>query len=166
MAHPPETRTRLRAFFIHDGLSLDTAAERLSLSSRTATRWKQEALAKGDDWDKARAASRLAGEGAEAVSQAVLEEFLALFQTTLGEIKGNRDLKPMERAEAISRLSDAYTKTMSSVAKSAPKLNRLAVASEVLQLLAKFVQTKVPKHAPALMEVLEPFGEELVAAYG
>ena len=164
MAHAPETRAKLRAAFIHDGLSLEAAAERMDISGRTATRWKQEALAKGDDWDKARQASRLAGEGSEAVARAVLEEFLSLFQTTLSDIKG-ADLKPMEKAEAIARLSDAYTKTMRSIQRSAPELNRLAVASEVLQLLAKFVQTKLPRHAPALMEVLEPFGEELVAAY-
>ena len=165
MAHAPEKRAKLRASYIHDGLSLEAAADRQDISGRTATRWKQEALAKGDDWDKARLASRLAGEGSEAVARAVLEEFLSLFQTTLTEIKG-ADLKPMEKAEAIARLSDAYTKTMRSIQRSAPELNRLAVASEVLQLLAKFVQAKHPKHAGALMEVLEPFGEELVIAYG
>jgi transposase len=165
MAHAPETRTKLRAHYIHDGLSLEAASERLAISSRTATRWKQEAASKGDDWDKARLASRLAGEGAEAVSRAVLEEFLALFQTTLTDIKDG-ELKPMEKAEGMSRLADAYTKTMRCIQRSAPELNRLAVASEVLQLLAKFVRTKAPQHAPALMEVLEPFGEELVSVYG
>ena len=165
MAHAPEKRAKLRAHYIHDGLSLEAAADRLEISSRTATRWKQDALAKGDDWDKARLASRLAGEGAEAVSRAVLEEFLSLFQTTLAGIKDG-DLKPMEKAEGMSRLADAYTKTMRCIQRSAPELNRLAVASEVLQSLAKFVQVKFPQHAQALMEVLEPFGEELVITYG
>lgn len=161
MAHPPEVRSRLRAHYIHDGLSLEAAAGRLDLSPRTATRWKQEALAKGDDWDKARAASRLAGEGAEAVSQAVLEEFLSLFQSTLAAVKADPDMKAMAKAEAISRLSDAYTKTMKSVQRSAPGLNRLALAMEILANLGKFVQARFPQHAGALLEVLEPFGEEL-----
>ena len=165
MAHAPEIRAKLRAHYINDALSLEAASERLDISSRTATRWKQEALANGDDWDKARLACRLAGEGAEAVSRAVLEEFLSLFQITLADIRDG-ELKPMEKAEGMSRLADAYTKTMRCVQRSAPELNRLAVASEVLQLLAKFVKTKHPKLAPALMEVLEPFGEELVKAYG
>jgi hypothetical protein len=75
-------------------------------------------------------------------------------------------LKPLERAEAMSRLADAYTKTIRAITKSAPELNRLAVASEVLQLLAKFVRDRFPAHAVAFMEVLEPFGEELVKVYG
>jgi hypothetical protein len=165
MAHAPETRAKLRALYVHEALSLEAAADRQDISGRTATRWKQEALAKGDDWDKARLATRLAGEGSEAVARMVLEEFLSLFQSTLTEVK-NGDLKPMEKAEAIARLSDAYTKTMRSIQRSAPELNRLAVASEVLQLLAKFVQAKLPQHAPALLAVLEAFGEELVIAYG
>lgn len=165
MAHPAEIRAKLRAAFLYDGLSLEAAAERLGVSERTASRWKREALAKGDDWDKAKLASRLAGEGSEAVARVVLEEFLALFQTTLTDIKG-ADLKPMEKAEAISRLSDAYTKTMRSIEKSAPELNRLAIAMEVLQLLGKYVQTKQPDCAQAFLGVLTPFGEELACTYG
>lgn len=166
MAHPPETRQKLRARYIHDGLGLEQAAQRLGLSPRTASRWKQEAAEAGDDWDKARSASLLAGEGAEAVSRAVLEEFLKLFQSTIEDIKRNKDLKPLDKAEGLSRLSDAYVKTMRCIQKSSPELSRLAVASEVLQLLARFVRENHPQHAKAILEVLEPFGEELVKTYG
>lgn len=165
MAHSPEVKHKARALYVHDGLGLEQAAQKLKISPRTASRWKQEALDGGDDWDKARAASLLAGEGAEAVSRVVLEEFLKLFQTSLDEISREK-LKPMEKAEAMSRLADAYTKTIRAIQKSAPELNRLAVASEVLQLLAKFVRDRFPAHAAAFMEVLEPFGEELVKVYG
>ncbi len=164
MAHTPERRARLRTLFIHEGLGLEAAAERLGLSPRTATRWRKEAFAEGDDWERARAASHLAGEGAEAVTRAVLEEFLTLFQTTMQDGKG-ADLKPLEKAEAMSRLADAYTKTVRAIQKSAPELSRLAVAGEVLQLLARFIQQRFPQHASALVEVLEPFGEELSRSY-
>ena len=165
MAHPPELKQRIRALYVHEAQGLEQAAKKLKVSPRTASRWKQDALDEGDDWDKARAASLLAGEGAEAVSRVVLEEFLKLFQSTLDEVTKEK-LKPLEKAEAMSRLADAYTKTIRAVQKSAPELNRLAVASEVLQLLAKFVRDQFPAHAAAFMEVLEPFGEELVKAYG
>lgn len=168
MAHPPEMRSKLRGLYVHKGLGLEHAAQRLALSPRTASRWKQDAEAQGDDWDKARAAHHLAGEGAEAVSRAVLEDFLGLFQVVMAEVKGEKGnkLKPIEKAEAISRLADAYTKTTRAIQRSAPELNRLAVASEVLQLLARYVQKKAPQHATALLEVLEPFGDELVSLYG
>ena len=168
MAHPPEMRSKLRSLYVHKGLGLEHAAQRLSVSPRTASRWKQEAEAEGDDWDKARAAHHLAGEGAEAVSRAVLEDFLNLFQVVMGEVKGEKGskLKPIEKAEAISRLADAYTKTTRAIQRSAPELNRLAVASEVLQLLVRYIRAQAPKQAPALLEVLEPFGDELVKHYG
>jgi transposase-like protein len=165
MAHPPEMKQRVRALYVHEAQGLEQAAQKLKISPRTASRWKQDALDDGDDWDKARAASMLAGEGAESVSRVVLEEFLKLFQSTLDEVTREK-LKPLEKAEAMSRLADAYTKTIRAVQKSAPELNRLAVASEVLQLLAKFVRDQFPAHAAAFMEVLEPFGEELVKVYG
>ena len=166
MAHAPEVRRKLRTLYLHDGMSLEQAAERLVLSPRTASRWKQEALAEGDDWDKARSASLLAGEGAEAVSRVVLEEFLRLFQTTMADIKKEKKLKPLEKAEAMSRMADAYTKTTRAIQKSAPELNRLAVASEVIQQLARFIRDHHPKQAAAFMTVLEPFGAELVKTYG
>lgn len=166
MAHAPEVRQKLRARYIHDGQGLEQAAQRLGISPRTASRWKQEAAEAGDDWDRARSASLLAGEGAEAVSRAVLEDFLKLFQSTIADIKRHDKLKPLEKAEGLSRLSDAYVKTMRCIQKTSPELSRLAVASEVLQLLAKFVRENHPQHGQAFLEVLEPFGEELVKVYG
>jgi transposase-like protein len=165
MAHPPEIRQKLRSLYVHKGMGLEQAAQKLGIAPRTATRWKQDAEARGDDWDRARAASMLAGEGAEAVGQIVLEGFLRLFQSTMTELKDG-ELEPLEKAEAISRLADAYTKTTKAIQRSAPELNRLAVASEVLQLLGKFVRERFPQHSGPLLEVLEPFGEELVGLYG
>ncbi len=165
MAHPPEKRQALRGLYVHKGLGLDQAARSLDVSGRTATRWKQDAADQGDDWDKARAANLLAGEGAEAVSRAVLESFLNLFQTTVEQIQGEA-MKPLDKAEAMSRLADAYTKTTKAIQRSAPELSRLAVASEVIQAFAKFIKAKHPALAPGLLEVLEPFSEHVVTLYG
>ena len=165
MAYPPELRSRLRALYIHKGIGLEAASDRCNVNFRTAQRWKMIAAQEGDDWEKARSASCLAGEGAEAVSQAVLEGFLRMFQTTMEDLKTG-DLKPLEKAEAMSRLADAYTKVTRAIQRTAPELNRLAVASEVIQLLAKFLRTKHPSAAPVLLGVLEAFGEELAAVYG
>jgi hypothetical protein len=166
MAHKPEKKTAARAAYIYEALTLEVIAQRVCASLGTVSRWKREALASGDDWDRARSAARLSGQGTEAVTQAVMEDFVLLFQSTLTEVNTATDIKPLVKAEIISRLSDAYHKTMSAVAKGNPKLNKLAVAMEVMQALAEFVRKCYPKHANAFAEILEPFGEEVAKIYG
>lgn len=166
MAYSEETRRALRSAYVHQALSLEAAAQRIGVAFGTASRWKRDAKTEGDDWDRARAATRLSSEGAEAVTQAVLEEFVTLFQNTMAGLKADDKTSPLSKAEALSRLSDAYHKTMSAVAKGSPKLNKLAVAMEVLQDLAEFITAEYPAHAAAFVEILEPFGERLTRKYG
>lgn len=166
MAHKPETKAAARAAFVHEALNLEVIAGRFKVSLGTISRWKREAGGKGDDWDKARAAARLSGQGAEAVTTAVLEDFVLLFQSTLSEIKASTDVPPLAKAEAISRLSDAYNKTMSAVSKGAPKLNKLAVAMEVLNLLVRFIREEYPDMVQPFAVLLEPFGRSLSEAMG
>lgn len=166
MAHPKEKKTAARAAYVYEALTLEVIAKRVCASLGTVSRWKRDALADGDDWDRARSAARLSGQGTEAVTQAVMEDFILLFQSTLTEVKTATDIKPLAKAEIISRLSDAYNKTMSAVARGNPKLSKLAVAMEVMQALAGFIRQRYPKHANAFAEVLEPFGEEMAKTYG
>jgi len=166
MAYSEETRRALRSAYVYQALSLEAAAQRIGVAFGTASRWKRDAKTEGDDWDRARAAARLSSEGAESVTQAVLEEFVTLFQSTMASIKADDKASGLAKAEALSRLSDAYNKTMSAVAKGSPKLNKLAVAMEVLQKLAGFIAERYPQHANALLEVLEPFGEYVTQELG
>jgi hypothetical protein len=116
-------------------------------------------------WAKARQAARMASGGLGDLTAELLEDFALLFQSTVEQIK-DAEVDPLKKAEAISRLSDAYTKTMRAAAKGAPEIGRLAIALEVLDALAKFVRAHHPEHAEALIEVLEPFGQELAGNYG
>ncbi len=166
MAHTPETRLAARASYVYDAQPPEAIAARLKVSAATIGRWKREAETDGDDWDKARSAARLSGQGAEAVTTAVLEDFVLLFKSTLDDIKNDTKMTPMAKAEAISRLSDAYTKTIAAMAKSAPKLNKLAVAMEVLQLLAKFISTGYPHLSEPFADMLDQFGLTLSEAFG
>jgi hypothetical protein len=81
-------------------------------------------------------------------------------------VTASEDLTTLERTEAITSLADAFTKQVKACASSAPKLSRLAVASEVMTMLYAFVTEKFPDAAPHLLAVLEPFGAELEKAYG
>lgn len=165
MAHGPEIRASARAAYIYECQPLEAIAERLNLSTGTVLRWKRQAQDAGDDWERARAASRLSGQGADAVTAAVLEDFILLFQSTLAEVKVDPSIKAITKAEILSRMSDAYHKTISAAGKSSPKLNRLAVAMEVIEQMGEFVRQKHPKHGLAFAEILEPFASELARAY-
>ncbi|SMF85802.1 Protein of unknown function [Tistlia consotensis] len=166
MAHPPEIRAKLRAAYVYDRLPLETAAEKCGVSYATARRWKSDAEAEGDDWERARSAARLAGDGIRQVTQMILDDYLTLHQATIEDVKAGSEIGPLQKAEVLSRLADAFTKTMSAVAKASPELGRLAVATELLQDLAGFVRNHFPHHAEALVEVLEPFAAEAARKYG
>lgn len=166
MAYPPETRLKARTAYVRDLLPLDKIAARLQVGERSLARWKAEALEAGDDWDRARTAGRMTSENLESMSQTLLEQFLVLHQATLEEVQKDKDMKAGDKVEAITRLADAFTKTMKAVSRSAPQLSQLAIAGDVLAKLGRFISERYPEEARALLPILEPFGAELVKVYG
>lgn len=167
MAHPAETRRRARAYYVHERLTLEVAAGKAGVTHATLARWKRAALAEGDDWDRARAASSLSGEGLKSVAQAVLEDYLVQHRATLDALRTaeEADMTALQRAEVLSRLSDSFHKTLAAHARLQPELSRLAVAMDVMKLLAGFIREQYPQHVAAFLQVIEPFGEELSRAY-
>lgn len=166
MAYSQQTINQARAAYVYEALNIEAVSERFNVPRSTVTRWKKTALGNGDDWDRARAAARLSAQGTEAITAAVLEDFVLLFQSTLTEVKESKDVNPVEKAEIISRLADAYTKTMNSAAKGSPKLDKLSFAADVLRDLVQYIQANYPQHATAMEQVLIPFGEEVGKRYG
>lgn len=164
--HAPEKRALVRAAYVYQRQPLGGAADQADVPLGTARRWKAEAETEGDDWDKARSVASLADTGRATIVQGVIEDYLKLHQETIEQLKQVRDISPLMKAEALSRLADAFMKTMSASAKASPEMGRLAVATDVIQRLTQFVGTKFPKTAPALLEVLEPFATELAKSYG
>ncbi len=166
MAHPPETRAKLRALYVYDRLPLETAAERINISYATARRWKSDAENDGDDWERGRSAARLSNDGIRNITQMILEDYLALHQATVEAVKVADNMGPLPKAEVLSRLADAFTKTMAAVGKASPELSRLAIATDVMQRLAEFVGESFPQHVEALLEVIEPFAADLAKDFG
>lgn len=165
MAHPQERRGAVRRSYVHERLSLEAAADKHGIAYNTARVWKRKARDDGDDWDKARAAHRMADGGLGDITAQLLEDFALLFQATIEEIKSG-DYDGLKKAEALSRLSDAYTKTMKAAAGGDPRIARLAVALEVLDELAKFIRESFPDELERFVRILEPFGERLSKAFG
>jgi len=160
VAHAEETRRQLRAAFIYDQLPLEMAATRAGVPASTAARWKRQAKADGDDWDKARTASMLAMGGTDDVARQVLTDYMVQHKTLLDELREGT-LKPKERADILASLADSFNKTVAACRRVMPETNELAVALRILNRLAEFVQREYPNHIEAFLEILEPFGETL-----
>ncbi|MYM32250.1 DUF1804 family protein [Duganella sp. CY15W] len=166
MAHPPETRDKVRRAYVFDRLSLEVAAMKCGVSYGTASRWKSNAAQSGDDWDKAQAAQLMAGGSIEDIGRQMLAGLVTQYQSSMDEISRNTDLKPADKVHMLSSLADAFNKTVSASKRILPETSELATAMEVVQKLAAFVQQRYPKHAQAFAELLEPFGDELARTYG
>lgn len=166
MAHPPEAKRAVRDAYVVDKLELQQAAAKVGVPFDTARKWKATAAAGGDDWDKCRAAHSLTSSGAGTIAQLVLHDFLIMYQATVEGVKEADNMPAKDKAETLSRLADAFQKTISAVAKAAPDLGRWAVASEVLSELAPFVAERFPQHREAFLDILEPFGAYLAQKFG
>lgn len=166
MAHASEKRTQLRGLFVYQRLPMDAACKKVGIPKSTANRWKQEAKDHGDDWDTSRAAVSLGDESFRQLSVKLLEDYLVQHQATMNLLHEAKDLTPMQRATTLASMSDSFNKTMASFRRLSPEINRQAIALDVMQRLATFAQNKFPRHVPVLLELLEPFGEEIAKAYG
>lgn len=166
MAHKPETRSAVRQSYVVDKLALEAAAAKHEVPFDTARKWKSTDAARGDDWDKARSAHSLTSSGAGTIAQLVLHDFLQMYAATVDAVKEDLTLTPMQRAETLSRLADAFQKTMSAVAKAAPDLGRYAVATELLSDMAGYVAERFPEHRHAFAEILQPFAAFVAQKYG
>ncbi len=165
MAHTQETRQAVRASFVYERLDIPAIATKHGVSEATIQAWKRAAKKAGDDWNKARSASRMAAGTLGDVTQEITEDFALLFKTTINDIK-NGDFSGLEKAEAISRLSDAYTKTMKAAAAGNPKLAKLSVAFEVLSELADFIKTHEPDSIALFARILDKFAIRVNEVFG
>lgn len=166
MAHGEDTRRAVRAAFVFDQLGLEIAAAKAGVPEATARRWKREAKAEGDDWDKARSAQMIAGGGIEDVVRQTLAVVVQQVQATVELLQSRPDMPPAEKVQALASLADAYNKLMAASKRLMPETDKLAVAMDVVKRLSDHIRTKHPKHAGAFAEVLEPFADELAHAYG
>jgi hypothetical protein len=167
MAISRKVRDRARRLYIYERRTPEQVAHELRTTRSTIMRWKKQAQADGDDWDKAKAAASLAGDGAAAVAVKFLEDFVFLLEATMAHVKAGRgEMTGQQRVDALAKLADAYGKATLAVRRSMPQVNELAVAMEVLQLQEQWLAEHKPALRRAFAEVLEPFGQALARRYG
>ena len=112
MASDADTRRKARSDYVYRRMQIATVALTLNISQATIGRWKKAAKEAGDDWDMARSAATIAGEGLDTVVSSVTEDFVLLAQALLDEVKGiavtrftSRDVV---RHPLVARIVDAY----------------------------------------------------------
>lgn len=160
-----ETRRKARAAYIFKRKPGSLIAAELKISEATFARWKKAAREAGDDWDMARTANQISGEGLESVMRVLVDEFTILAQSVLEEIKAAGTISISDKVKAIVSIADAMNKMTISAGKLAPKISELGVAQDVMRRFLDFVRAEFPQHAPVILEIIEPFGEHLVEAY-
>lgn len=158
----------VRLAYLGNGGNLTKAARACGVSESTARRWRAKDRTMGLDWNAGnpenrmgQAAGCLAGNRREILVSALLEDYLSLHQEAVAAVKSGV-IEPLERVNALSRLSQALDRTLRALGKASPELSRLAVARWVLERQAEFVRLRFPEHLGMFVEMLEPFGEELV----
>lgn len=162
MAHGKDVRDRLRRAYVIDRLSLEQAAKLTGVAYSTAARWRDEATASNDDWERARAtAAVIAGGNVETLARAAMLEMLAQVEGTFAVIRENTDLSAVQRVELLASLSDSMAKTTAAMRKHLPETNKLAVAMTVIKALAEYIERDFPEVLPDFVRVLEPFGDKL-----
>lgn len=171
MAHPPETRMRLRTAYI-GGLPLEQASEEIGVPYATARNWFRDAKQSGDDWDKFRAASLIvAGGGIEQAMGRVIAAGLMRCEALLERLDAdaaNPDSKmtPADAVRAMATLGDTVAKLRASGKTLMPEADKLGIAMDVLKRLGAYIQENHPQQAGAYAELLPMFGQELARAYG
>ncbi|MCH2165923.1 MAG: DUF1804 family protein [Marinovum sp.] len=172
MAADSDKRRQARSEYVYKRKTLAMIGLSVGVSSNTIGRWKRAAKAIGDDWDTARSAHMIAGEGLDAVITTVVEEFMIMAQAAIDDLKAdalkNRDDQmPIDkRISMMTSLADAMTKMTNSAGKLAPKISELGVAQDVIRRLMEFVKEHYPDHAHVILQIAEPFSDHLVEAYG
>lgn len=166
MAHPKEVRLALRAAYL-GGLPIEQAAAQADVPLATARRWKSEALAAGDDWDKFQAASLIvAGGGFDQALGRVAAGVILRCESLLERIGSDLEIDPIDATKAIGSLTDSLAKARAATKGMLPEADELGVALQVIKRLTAFIQDRYPQHIGGLAEVLPAFGVELQATLG
>ncbi len=161
MAHPKETQLALRAAFL-SGSPLELAAVQCGIGSATARRWKADALAQGDDWDKFQKASMIvAGGGFDAAMGRVAAAVILRAEAIMEQLGADDEVDAVSAAKAIASLADSLGKAKAAMRSLMPETDRLGVAMEIIKRLDAYIRENNPQLAGPFSELLPAFGQSL-----
>lgn len=160
MAYTTVDKDKVRRAYIFDKLPLDKCAVLHGISYPTVQRWKKEARANGDDWDKVKSAQALAGGEIEDVARTLLTDLIIIFKNTTDGVKSD-EIDSVTKVKLLASLADSYNKSVSANKKLMPVTDKLAVAMTVMEMLGRYIQDTKPEAMAVFVEILVPFGELL-----
>lgn len=163
--YPKPLRDEVRALYVHGHLTIPQISEKINLPIRTIHRYRAKARTEGDDWENARLSALIAGQGYQATVSQVLEGLLQQSRSVMEAINANESLDSEKKMSMLAQL--AYSMNMARKAAEGlnPKISKLTVALEVLNLLTRYIRDEHPEHTAAFLEILQPFGTELRRRY-
>ena len=164
MEHSQDTRDRVRQLYV-EGMPLNGAAVVCGVSYDTARDWKAKALAKGDNWDAARAAYRISDQGIDDLNQQLVEDFARQVITTTREIEGAQ-IAAVDKAQLLAQLADAYAKFSKAFARVNPAFSGLSIALDTLKVISDHLREHDKSALQALQTHFEAIGGILGARYG
>lgn len=165
MARDAAALRELRRAYVTEGLALPAAAFKAGVPEGTARRWKREAAGDGDDWDRARSAQTLAGEGRDAVLTQSIEGFVIQFKMAVDSVTDDPDIAPADRVKLLASLADAFNKVIAAAGRVSPKISELGVALDVLKRFGDYIAREHPDAAAHVIAALEGFGDTLAEVY-
>lgn len=161
MAYDEKTKAYVRRYYVFEGMSLESAAEKAEVSFATARRWKKQAEDLGDDWDRVRDAHTIAGGKVEDVAKGMLTRFVVQFGNVLEQVEQASELNAREKAELLCGLGDSFTKMTAASKRLIPEVSALAVAMETIELLANEIKQKKPDLLSDFIELLDDVEQRL-----
>jgi len=161
VAHDDKTKKAVRHAYVFDCVTLELAAEKAGVSFGTARRWKKQAQAAGDDWDKVRDAHTLAGGKVEDVARGMLTTFVLYFEKLMDELKQSEDLPISDKAQLLQGLGDSYTKMVAASKRLVPEVSEFAAAMRTVKRFGEHVQSNKPQLLNDFLDLLDSFGPVL-----
>lgn len=165
MAADPKNKREAFRLYVEESRNPAQCAAAVGVSERTVQNWMARARDQGKAWDKARSAFLLGPGGPESIALQFVPLFFRLITSTLADLEKTTDMPPLQKAEALSRVTDAAVKAANAMGRLNPSLNRLSVAMEVMKVLADFVAKSFPQHKKTFEELMAPFGQHLLEKF-
>lgn len=154
MAHDPAVKMQLRTAYI-GGLPLEAAADKAGVPYGTARNWFREALKKGDDWDKFKAASLIvSGGGIEQAMGRIVASGLMRCEALLEKLGG---MDPEGQVKAVATLGDTITKLKSAAKSLMPEADGLATETATVKAVADLFVRLHPAQAEMMLGTVEAF---------
>lgn len=98
----------------------------------------------------------------EQMAKTLLDDYLQSHQEAVTAIK-TQVSDPLQRVEALSKLSLAMDRTFRALERGNVGPTPLTIAQMVLERQSEFIKQRFSNHLPAFLEILEPFGQALLA---